>query len=141
MGSIRRLLVLPAARIQLEALLLTKLLPRQYVGVLIVLLAANGKANRDIAIELTVTERSVINWKRRFLEKGFEAFVRPALEHRGRPKGISQEQRIRTIVEASGTGPRPPIRVIAARVGISVTSVWRILSNEHAPGRGSLLCP
>src|SRR6185295_9621580 len=65
----------------------------------IVLLAANGTANRQIAIELQTSRPTVILWRNRFLEGGPAALVDDA-PGRGRPKQIAAGK-VRQIVEAT----------------------------------------
>lgn len=99
----------------------------------IVLLAAEGKANRSIAQELGTSRPSVILWRRRFLQGGTDALTEDA-PGRGRKPTISAE-RVKQIVEAT-LHSKPPaathwsVRTMAAAQRVSPATVGRIW-NAH----------
>jgi len=95
----------------------------------IVLLAAQGKANRRIARELNTSRPSVILWRRRFHEGGTAALTEDA-PGRGRKPAISAA-RAKQIVEATlHTRPQAAthwsVRSMAAAQGVSPATVQRI---------------
>lgn len=95
----------------------------------IVLLAAEGKANRRIAQELGASRPSVILWRQRF-EQGGPAALTEDAPGRGRKATISAA-RVKQIVEAT-LHTRPPaathwsVRSMAAAQGVSPATVQRI---------------
>ena len=95
----------------------------------IVLLAAQGKANRKIAQELGTSRPSVILWRRRFQQGGTTALTEDA-PGRGRKRSISAA-RVKHIVEAT-LHSKPPVathwsvRAMAAAQGVSPATVQRI---------------
>src|SRR6266700_436512 len=95
----------------------------------IVLLAAEGKANRKIAQELGTSRPSVILWRRRFQEGGTAALTEDA-PGRGRKATISAA-RVKQIVEAT-LHSKPPaathwsVRTMARAQDVSPATVQRI---------------
>ena len=95
----------------------------------IVLLAAAGLQNRDIAAQLQIMPETVARWRRRFLTGGVEALARDA-QRPGRPRTITDAQ-VRTVVRKT-TQQTPPnathwsTRTMAAATGISERSVRRM---------------
>jgi transposase len=95
----------------------------------IVLLAAQGKANRKIAQELGTSRPSVILWRRRFHEGGTAALTEDA-PGRGRKATISGA-RVKQIVAAT-LHTKPPaathwsVRTMARAQGVSPATVQRI---------------
>jgi transposase len=95
----------------------------------IVLLAAEGKANRRIAQQLRTSRPSVILWRRRFQQGGTAALTEDA-RGRGRKATISA-QRVKQIVAAT-LHTKPPaathwsVRTMAAAQGVSPATVQRI---------------
>lgn len=95
----------------------------------IVLLAAEGKANRRIAQELGTSRPSVILWRQRFLTGGTAALTEDA-PGRGRKPTI-KAKKIKAIVTATlQSKPRAAthwsVRTMAAAQGVSPASVQRI---------------
>jgi transposase len=95
----------------------------------VILLAADGLANRKIAEQLGTSRPTVILWRQRFSAGGSEALVNDA-PGRGRKPGISAEK-IRQIVAATlQTRPKAAthwsVRTMAAAQGVSPASVQRI---------------
>ncbi len=95
----------------------------------IVLLAAAGLQNRDIAAQLQIMPETVARWRRRFLTGGVEALAHDA-PRPGRPRTITDAQ-VRKVVRKT-TQQTPPkathwsTRTMAAATGISERSVRRI---------------
>jgi len=95
----------------------------------IVLLAAAGLQNQDIAAQLQIMPETVARWRRRFLTGGVEALARDA-PRPGRPRTITDAQ-VRKVVRKT-TQQTPPnathwsTRTMAAATGISERSVRRI---------------
>ena len=95
----------------------------------IVLLAASGLQNQDIAAQLQIMPETVARWRRRFLTGGVEALAQDA-PRPGRPRIITDAQ-VRKVVRKT-TQQTPPnathwsTRTMAAATGISERSVRRI---------------
>ncbi len=95
----------------------------------IVLLAAAGLQNQDIAAQLQIMPETVARWRRRFLTGGVEALAQDA-PRPGRPRTITDAQ-VRKVVRKT-TQQTPPnathwsTRTMAAATGISERSVRRI---------------
>ncbi len=95
----------------------------------IVLLAATGRANRNIAGELRTSRPTVILWRQRFGQGGTQALTEEA-PGRGRKPSISAAK-VQQIVEATlQTKPRAAthwsVRSMAAKQGVSPATVQRI---------------
>jgi len=95
----------------------------------IVLRAAAGKQNREIAVELKITPGAVGKWRRRFAEKGLSGIEKDA--PRGGRKPTVREGVARKIVEA--TTQRTPksathwsTRTLAAELGVDKMMVQRV---------------
>jgi transposase len=95
----------------------------------IVLLAAEGLQNRDIAAQLQIMPETVARWRRRFVTGGVDALAHDA-PRPGRPRTITDAQ-VRKVVRKT-TQQTPPnathwsTRTMAAATGISERSVRRI---------------
>ncbi len=95
----------------------------------IVLLAAEGKMNKDIAVELGIMPNTVGRWRRRFFNGGVTAIERDL--PRGGRKPTQREAVARKIIEMT-TQTRPPNathwsgRTLAAALGIDKSMVWRV---------------
>jgi transposase len=100
-----------------------------------VLLAADGVANRQIAMQVGIDEKGVATWRRRFAAEGLAG-----LEDRrrpGRPRIYDHDDRLKIV--ATVTTQRPEVdshwsaRLVAERladeVGISASQVGRILAD------------
>jgi transposase len=94
----------------------------------IVLLAADGRKNVEIARELGVHRPMVTKWRNRFAEQRLDGLVdepRP-----GRPRTITDEQVEEVIVRTLETTPKDAThwstRTMAAEVGLSREAVGRI---------------
>lgn len=95
----------------------------------IVLMAAEGKANRRIAQELGTSRPSVILWRQRFAAGGTAALIEEA-PGRGR-KRVIPATKVKAIVDATlQTKPRAAthwsVRTMAAAQGVSPATVQRI---------------
>jgi transposase len=94
----------------------------------IVLLAAEGLKNTEIAERLGITRPPVTKWRRRFVEHGLDGLTdepRP-----GRPRTISDEKVEEVIVKTLESTPKDAThwstRSMAAEVGLSREAVGRI---------------
>lgn len=95
----------------------------------IVLLAAEGKQNQEIAKVCRVTRRTVGVWRRRFVEKGIAGILKDA-PRAGRRRWISDEV-IQEIVRIT-TQETPPARThwstrnLAKKMGLSPSTIGRV---------------
>lgn len=100
----------------------------------IMLLAASGKQDQEIAAALGITPKKAACWRARFLSQGPSGLVKDA-PRPGRPRSIDSDQ-IATILRKT-TQEKPvrathwSTRLMAAAVGVSEASVRRIW---HAHG-------
>lgn len=105
----------------------------------IVLLAATGMENKDIAVELGIGRDTVGQWRRRFLERRLAGLVKDA--PRGGRKPTRREAVARLIVERT-TQTKPAnathwsTRTLAKELGVSPSMVQRVwLANGLKPHR------
>ena len=102
---------------------------RQVERARIVLRAADGGQNKDIASELGITEEKVARWRRRFLIGGIAALQKDA-SRPGRPRTVAPGK-VKQIVKKT-TQEKPPAathwstRTMAAAAGVSESTVRRI---------------
>ena len=95
----------------------------------LVLRAAEGRSDRDIAVELGTDAGTVARWRRRFLMQRVPGIERDA-PRAGRPPSIPTST-IQVIVRST-LGRRPPgggfwsARTLAREVGVSKTTVQRV---------------
>ena len=95
----------------------------------IVLLAAEGKMNKDIATELGIMPNTVVRWRGRFATGGLAAIEKDA--PRGGRKPRKRDAVARRIIEMT-TQQRPANathwsgRTLAAALGIDKSMVWRV---------------
>ncbi|MCL5005077.1 MAG: IS630 family transposase [Acidobacteria bacterium] len=95
----------------------------------VVMMASEGRANRDIARTLETSRPTVLLWRERFAAQGPQALLEDA-PGRGRKAQIPVEK-VRTIVEAT-LHSRPPaathwsVRTMAKAQGVSPATVQRI---------------
>jgi transposase len=94
----------------------------------IVLLAAEGVNNVDVAAKLGVNQATVVKWRKRYLERGLDGLIdepRP-----GAPRTITDEDVERVVVKTLEEMPTDAThwstRDLAKRVGMSPSSVGRI---------------
>ena len=118
-------------REQLQGLARSRSLPSGLVNrVRIVLLAAEGVSNKEIASRLGLSQPTVGKWRKRFLERGLEGLhdeLRP-----GRPRSIPDEQVAELINTTLQTKPEGAThwscRTLADQVGVSKSTVQRVWS-------------
>ena len=107
---------------------------RQVERACIVLRAADGWQDKDIAAELSITPEKVARWRNRFLQGGIVALRRDA-PRPGRPRTVPSDK-VKQIVDKT-TQEKPAdathwsTRTMAAAVGVSEATVRRIW---HAHG-------
>lgn len=107
---------------------------RQVERARIVLRAADGCQDKDIAAELGVTPEKAARWRNRFLQGGIAALRKDA-PRPGRPRTVPADK-VKQIVDKT-TQEKPPAathwstRLMAAAVGVSEATVRRIW---HAHG-------
>lgn len=99
----------------------------------VILLAAEGRSNYDIARQTGMARQSVIALRARFAERGVDAVLNDA-QRPGRPTTIPKKT-IEAIVEATlQTKPKHAthwsVRTMAAKFGVSSATISRIW-NEH----------
>jgi transposase len=126
----RAVTLTPEQRENLEANARARSLPARLVErSRIVLMAASGRQDREIAAVLGITPKKAARWRARFLKKGLPGLAKDA-PRPGRPQSISVAQ-INAIVRKT-TQARPAnathwsTRLMAAEVGVSEASVRRI---------------
>jgi transposase len=95
----------------------------------IILLAAEGWQNVEIAARLRMTPAKVARWRARFLTHGLAALERDA-PRQGRPRTITAAQ-VREVVRKTTQDPPPnathwSTRTMAAATGLSEKSIRRI---------------
>lgn len=92
----------------------------------IVLLAANGKQNQEIAKTCGVTRRTVGVWRRRFAEKRVTGLLKDA-PRTGRRRSIDAEEIVRkTTQETPAAGTHWSTRSLAKAMGLSPSTIGRI---------------
>ena len=114
---------------QLQTLVKSRSLPHGLIRrARIVLLAAAGATNREIANKTGLSPQSVCKWRQRYLEQGLAGLhdeLRP-----GRPRSISDEQVAALVRKTLTTKPKGAthwtIRSIAQKTGLSRLTVHRI---------------
>ena len=125
----------PEQRQALERMARARSMPARLVErARIVLLAADGMENKQIARRMNLTEKKTARWRRRFLAGGIAALQKDA-PRPGKPRTIA-EQQVKRVVEM--TLHQKPVnathwstRTMAAAAGISEATVRRIW---HAHG-------
>jgi putative transposase len=116
---------------QLEALVNSRSLPHALANrARIVLLAAQGVQNLDIAQKVGLNRNDVGKWRKRFLQEGVGGLyegMRP-----GRPRSIGDERIARLVTRTLRQQPRNAThwttRLIAEQTGISKSTVQRVWS-------------
>lgn len=126
----RPIVLSPEQRVALDAQARARRAPARNVErARIVLLAAAGRQNQEIAAQLQITPEKVARWRQRFLAGGIEALAHEA-PRPGRPRTITPAK-VRKVVRKT-TQQTPPnathwsTRTMAAATGISEKSVRRI---------------
>jgi putative transposase len=118
-------------RTQLESLAASRTLPHALVTrARLVLMAADGVKNIDIAQEVGLTRLSVSKWRSRFIEQGIRGLhdeLRP-----GRPRSIEDENIAallnKTLKKRPANATHWTTRLIADETGISKSTVQRVWS-------------
>lgn len=96
----------------------------------IVLLAARGKTNHEIANELGIGRIQVARWRERYLAGGLAALVRDR-PRGGRPTHIDAQEIVRLTTQTKPKGATHwSTRSLAAHTGVGATSIRRIW-NAH----------
>jgi putative transposase len=116
-------------RLQLHAVAKSRSLPHGLVmRARLVLLAAEGMANKAIAKQLSLSQQSVSLWRQRFLKQGLRGLhdeLRP-----GRPRSISDEKVAQVVQKTLATPPKDgthwTVRSMAKHAHLSVPTVHRI---------------
>jgi transposase len=95
----------------------------------IVLRAADGLQDKDIAAELDITPEKAARWRNRFLDGGFAALQKDA-PRPGRPNTIPAAKVKQIVDKTTQEKPDPAThwstRTMAAAVGVSEATVRRI---------------
>lgn len=95
----------------------------------VILLAAKGWRNKDIAAEVRLDRRQVALWRRRFLDGGIEALRRDAARS-GRTPSVTPEVESRivntTLHEKPVAATHWSTRTLAAHLGLSATTIRRV---------------
>lgn len=100
----------------------------------IVLRAAAGEQNRQIALELGITPEKAARWRKRYLDGGIQALEKDA-SRPGRPRSITEARTAEVIHKTTREKPfnatHWSTRSMAAETGLSETTIRRIW---HANG-------
>ncbi|MGH8240944.1 MAG: IS630 family transposase [Pseudomonas sp.] len=95
----------------------------------VILLAARGWQNKDIATEVKLDRRQVALWRRRFLHGGIQALLRDAARS-GRKPRVTPEIELRivntTLHEKPAAATHWSTRTLSAHLGLSATTVRRV---------------
>ena len=95
----------------------------------IVLAAARGLENQDIAVELGITRETVGRWRSRFVEKGAEGITKD-LPRGGRKPTARSKVESRIIRATTQTKPKSAThwstRTLAEKIGVSQSMVHRV---------------
>jgi putative transposase len=127
----RKILLEPDQQSQLESLAASRSLPHALVmRARVILMAAEGIQNIDIASEVGMTRETVGKWRKRYSEYGIQGLhdeLRP-----GRPRTISDERIAELLNKTLETKPKNgthwSCRNIAKETGVSKATVQRIWS-------------
>lgn len=96
---------------------------------LVVLLAAEGLQNKDIAVKADLDRRQVALWRQRFLEGGVDALRKDA-PRSGRPATVTAEMESRvvhaTLHENPVNATQWSTRTLAAHLDMSATTIRRV---------------
>jgi transposase len=95
----------------------------------VILLAARGWQNKDIATEVRLDRRQVALWRRRFLQGGIQALLQDAARS-GRTPSVTPEIESRivntTLHEKPAAATHWSTRTLAAHLGLSATTIRRV---------------
>jgi transposase len=95
----------------------------------VIVLAAKGWQNKDIATEVKLDRRQVALWRRRFLDGGIKALLRDAARAGRTPRVTPKvESRIinTTLHDKPAAATHWSTRTLAAHLGLSATTVRRV---------------
>lgn len=120
----------PESRLQLERLSRRRTTPvRVAQRSRIILLAAEGLENKQIAERMSVAPRMVALWRGRFIDLGVEGLMKDA-PRRGRTSSISAAMTARVVAKTTQSKPAGATHwsrsMMAREMGISESSVGRI---------------
>jgi putative transposase len=123
------LLLADEERLQLNAVAKSRSLPHGLVmRARLVLLAADGLANKAIAKKLSLSQQSVSMWRQRYLKQGLRGLhdeLRP-----GRPRSVSDEKVAQLVQKTLATQPKDgthwTVRSMATHSRLSGPTVHRI---------------
>lgn len=95
----------------------------------VILLAAKGWQNKEIAAEVKLDRRQVALWRRRFIDGGVQALMQDAARS-GRTPSVTSEVELRivntTLHEKPAAATHWSTRTLAEHLGMSATTVRRI---------------
>jgi len=95
----------------------------------VILLAAKGWQNKDIATEVTLDRRQVALWRRRFIDGGIKALLQDA-SRSGRTPSVTPEIESRivntTLHEKPAAATHWSTRTLATHLGLSATTIRRV---------------
>jgi transposase len=95
----------------------------------VILLAAEGWRNKDIAVQVELDRRQVALWRRRFIEGGIQALFQDA-SRPGRTPSVTPELEARivntTLHETPLAATHWSTRTLAAHLGLSATTIRRV---------------
>jgi transposase len=96
---------------------------------LVVLLAAEGRQNKDIAVEAGLDRRQVALWRQRFLDGGIDALRKDA-PRSGRPATVTTEMESRIVQATLHDKPIDAThwstRTLAEHLGMGATTIRRV---------------
>ena len=119
----RRITLTEEERTILNAWLRLPLSARQALRAKIILLAADGETNVKIARKLRASLKTVVLWRRRFLDGRLEGIEKEA--HRCKRKSEVSEATTRLILQKMRER-RWTVRSLATELGISPSMVYRV---------------
>lgn len=106
--------------------------------VLVVLLAAQGLQNKDIAVEAGLDRRQVALWRQRFLDGGIDALRKDA-PRTGRPATVTAEVESRIVRATLHDKPRNAFhwstRTLAEHLSLGATTIRRAWHNSWPRSR------
>jgi transposase len=112
----------------------------------VILLAAQGWQNKDIADQVKLDRRQVALWRRRFIEGGVQALLQDAPRSGRAPSVTSavESHILRTTLYEQPTAARHwSARTLASRLGLSATTIRRVWQRHgikpHLPDLQGLL--
>ena len=95
----------------------------------VILLAAEGWRNKDIAVQVELDRRQVALWRRRFIEGGIQALLQDA-SRPGRTPSVTPELEARIVNTTLHDKPLAAThwstRTLAAHLGLSATTIRRV---------------